>query len=101
MSQARILLTGGNPKDIDGVVSQIIEIAKALDMKVKGPVALPRKKLTIVTRRTPCGDGSDTYETWQKRLSKRFIDVEGSEKVIKQILRVKVPEGVFVKILLK
>ncbi len=101
MSKARIVLSGANAEDIGKVVVQIKEIAKALNMKVSGPVPLPTKHLRIVTRRTPCGDGSDTYETYEKRISKRFIDVEAPEKVIKQILRIKVPESVFVKIFLQ
>ncbi len=101
MSKARITLKGENQKDLDGVVSQILEIAKVLKMKVGGPVNLPRKSLQIATRRTPCGDGSDTYEHWEKRISKRLIDVEGDEKHIKQVLRIKVPTDVFVRISLK
>ncbi|MBN2478479.1 30S ribosomal protein S10 [Candidatus Micrarchaeota archaeon] len=101
MSKARITLKGENPQDLDSVVKQIKELAAALDMKVKGPVNLPRKKLQITTRRTPCGDGTDTYEHWEKRISKRLIDIEGDEKYIKQVLRVKVPPEVFVKISLK
>ena len=101
MSKARIILKGESPKDLDSVISQIKELAAALNMKVKGPVNLPRKKLEISTRRTPCGDGTDTYEHWQKRICKRLIDIEGDEKYIKQVLRVKVPPDVFVKISLQ
>lgn len=70
-------------------------------MKVSGPVHFPRKSLKINTRRTPCGDGTDTYEHWEKRISKRLIDIEGDEKHIKQVLRIKVPTEVSVKISLK
>lgn len=101
MSKARITLKGENSKDLDAVVSQILEIAKVLSMKVHGPIHFPRKALKITTRKTPCGDGSDTYEHWEKRISKRLIDIEGDEKHIKQVLRIKVPTDVFVKISLK
>ena len=98
MTKVRIRLTGEKPEDLDGVVSQIKELTTALNMKFIGPIRLPRKKLEITARRTPCGDGSDTYEHWEKRISKRLIDIDGDEKNIKQILRVKVPSNVFVKI---
>jgi len=101
MSKARIILKGQSSKDLDGVIKQIKELAKALEMKIRGPVNLPRKSLQITTRRTPCGDGTDTYEHWEKRLCKRLIDIEGDEKYIKQILRIKVPPDVFVKISLQ
>jgi ribosomal protein uS10 len=98
MSKARITLNGENPKDLDSVVSQIKELATTLGMKFKGPVRLPKRKLEISCRRTPCGDGSDTYEHWEKRIHKRLVDVEGDEKLIRQMLRIKVPSTVYVKI---
>ena len=98
MSRARITIKGENPKDLEVVINQIKELAKTLNMKMMGPIPFPRKKLSITTRRTPCGDGSDTFEHWQKRISKRLIEVSGDEKVIRQILRIRVPDSVFVKI---
>ena len=98
MTRIRIRLSGEDPSALDNVVSQIKELSKMLNMKFIGPVRLPRRKLEISCRRTPCGDGTDTYEHWEKRVSKRLCDVEGDEKYIKQILRIKVPTNVFVKV---
>ncbi len=96
MTKARIKLSGERATDLDNVVNQIKELATTLGMKFGGPVRLPRKTLQISCRKTPCGDGSDTYEHWEKRISKRLVTVEGDE--IKQILRVKVPPNVFIKV---
>lgn len=101
MSKVRILLRGERIADLDGVVNQIKELGKTLGMRVRGPVNLPVRRLNISTRRTPCGDGSDTYEHWEKRIHKRLVDVEGDEKIIRQILRVKVPNEILVKIFLE
>lgn len=98
MTKVRIKLSGEDPEALDNVVSQIKELANTLSMKFIGPVRLPRKKLTIDCRRTPCGDGTGTFEHWEKRVSKRLVDIVGDEKYIKQILRIKVPTNVFVKI---
>jgi small subunit ribosomal protein S10 len=98
MSKARITLSGENSADLDGVITQIRELASALGMTFKGPVRLPRRTLLIATRRTPCGDGSDTYERWEKRIHKRLVDIDGNEKLIRQMLRIKVPSTVYVKI---
>lgn len=97
-SQVKITLIGENPTNLNLVVNQIKELAKNFGMKVKGPVPLPTKILSVTTRKTPCGDGSDTYEHWQKRISKRLLYVVADEKSIKNILRIKVPDDVFVKI---
>ena len=98
MTKAKIILKGEEPDDLKKVIEQIKDLSRTLNMKVTGPIPLPRRRLEIATRRTPCGDGSDTYEHWEKRISKRLVMVEGEEKMIRQILRVKVPDSVFVKI---
>lgn len=98
MTKVRITLSGESTKDLDNVVAQLKELSATLGMRFIGPVRLPRRRLVITTRRTPCGDGSDTYEHWEKRISKCLVDIEGDEKYIKQILRVRVPTNVFVKI---
>ena len=66
-----------------------------------GPIPLPTKKLVVTTRRTPCGDGSDTYEHWQMRVRKRIIDVAGDERILRQIMRVRVPDTVHIEISLE
>jgi len=99
-SAARIRLESEDPKHIDYVIEQIKNIATALNMGFKGPIPLPKKRLRVTVRRTPCGDGSDTYETWWKEISRKFVIVEGDEKSLKYILRVKIPEDVYVKIIL-
>ncbi|MEM2908901.1 MAG: 30S ribosomal protein S10 [Candidatus Bilamarchaeaceae archaeon] len=98
MAKMRIKLSGEDPTALEGVVSQIRELAKTLGLNFIGPVRLPRRRFTVTVRRTPCGDGSDTYEHWEKRFHKRLIEVEGSDKYMKQLLKVKVPTNVFVKI---
>ncbi|MEW5996965.1 MAG: 30S ribosomal protein S10 [Candidatus Micrarchaeota archaeon] len=98
MTKAKITLKSERPADLNTVVSQIKELSAALNMKVVGPVPMPRRRLNISCRRTPCGDGSDTYEHWEKRISKRLIEVDGDEKTIRQLLRIKIPDSVFVKI---
>jgi len=98
MTKAKIILKGEAPEDLAKVIDQIKDLSRTLNMNVTGPVPMPRKRLMIDPRRTPCGDGSDTYEHWEKRISKRLVIVEGDEKMIRQILRVKVPDSVFVKI---
>lgn len=98
MTKIRITLKGEDVSELDNVVGQIKQLASTLGMKLMGPVPMPRRRLTISPRKTPCGDGSDTYEHWEKRISKRLVDIEGDEKYIKQILRIRVPTTVFVKI---
>ncbi|MEM2175088.1 MAG: 30S ribosomal protein S10 [Candidatus Micrarchaeia archaeon] len=98
MGKVRIKLLGRDRKELDELCRQIVEIAKAGGVRVSGPIPLPTKKLIIPTRRTPCGDGSDTYERWVMKIHKRLIEIEGDEKTMRQIVRVKVPDTVQIEV---
>jgi len=97
-NKARIKLVGKNPKELDDVCTQIKAIASATGVELRGPIPLPTKRLKIVTRRTPCGDGSDTYEKWEMKIYKRIIDVAQDERTLRQIMRVRVPDTVHIEI---
>jgi len=49
------------------VCQELIRGAKDKDLKVKGPVRMPTKVLRITTRKTPCGEGSKTWDKFQMR----------------------------------
>jgi ribosomal protein uS10 len=57
----RITLTSRNVKALEKVCSDLIRGAKDKDLKVKGPVRMPTKTLKITTRKSPCGEGTNTW----------------------------------------
>lgn len=67
---------------------------------MKGPIPLPTKKLRISTRKTPCGDGTDTYEKWELRIHKRLIEVQADDRILRDIMRIKIPSSVNVEMTL-
>ncbi|MBI4399923.1 30S ribosomal protein S10 [Candidatus Micrarchaeota archaeon] len=101
MGKARIKLIGKNPDELEEVCKEIKEITKTTGVELHGPIPLPTKRLRINTRKTPCGDGSDTYEIWEMRIHKRIMDVAGDERTLRQIMRVRVPDGVHIEISLE
>jgi small subunit ribosomal protein S10 len=54
--------------------------------------------MVIPTRKTPCGDGSQTWDKWEMRVHKRLIDIDADERAIRQIMRVKIPDSVYIEI---
>ena len=48
---------------------------KNADIKVKGPIRMPVKTLKITVRKSPCGEGTNTYERLEMRIYKRVIDL--------------------------
>ena len=54
---------------------------KSLKGKVKGPVRLPTKVLRITTRKTPCGEGTKTWDRFEMRIHKRIIDLHAPAEI--------------------
>ena len=61
LHRIRITLTSRNVKNLEKVCADLIKGAKDKRLKVKGPVRLPTKKLKVTTRKSPCGEGTNTW----------------------------------------
>lgn len=86
----RITLTSTNVRSLEKVCSDLIKGAKDKALEVHGPVRMPTKKLRITTRKTPCGEGSKTWDHFQMRIHKRVIDLQSPSEVVKQIVSAKI-----------
>ncbi|KAK3938974.1 putative 40S ribosomal protein S20 [Diplogelasinospora grovesii] len=93
----RITLTSRKVQSLEKVCHELIERAKSKDLRVKGPVRLPSKTLKVTTRKTPCGEGSKTWDTFEMRIHKRLIDLNAPTEIVKQII-VNVEAGVEVEV---
>ncbi|CAL8125753.1 unnamed protein product [Orchesella dallaii] len=90
----RITLTSRNVKSLEKVCFDLVKGAKEKSLKVKGPVRMPTKTLRITTRKTPCGEGSKTWDRFQMRIHKRVIDLHSPSEVVKDITSVSLEPGV-------
>jgi small subunit ribosomal protein S10 len=97
VKRARIKLTSTDTEKLGGVCQEIQEIAKKIGVKLVGPIPLPTKKLVVPTRRTPCGDGSNTWDRYEMRVHKRLIEVDARERVMRNIMRIRVPNEVYIE----
>ncbi|KAI0977853.1 hypothetical protein GJ496_000282 [Pomphorhynchus laevis] len=75
MQCIRITLSSSNVTSIEKVANALLRSAKANNLRIRGPVPLPVKILRITTRKTPCGEGSKTWDHFQMRIHKRLIDL--------------------------
>eukprot|EP01139_Manchomonas_bermudensis_P009484 Amastigsp_a339254_4748.p3 type:complete len:117 gc:universal Amastigsp_a339254_4748:431-81(-) len=96
----RITLTSRDVKALEKVCAELIRGAKDLELKVKGPVRIPTKVLKISTRKSPCGNGSNTFDTFEMRIHKRVIDLHSQTDVVRQITSISIEPGVEVEVVI-
>jgi len=101
VNKARIRLTSTDPKKLDEICNELKLIAERTGVKMAGPIPLPTKRLIVPTRKTPCGEGTHTWDKYQLRIHKRLIDISAEERVMRRIMRIKVPDEVFIEISLQ
>ncbi len=100
VSSARITIVSKNAGVLNTVCDEILNLAQIKGIAAKGPIPFPTKKIKVKTRKSPCGDGSETFEHWEMRIHKRMLEIPGDEAVLRQLMRVCVPDTVRVRITL-
>ena len=98
VQRARIRLTSIDYRKLDQVCREIKEISEKVGVKISGPIPLPTKKIRVPTRKSPCGEGTNTWDRWELRIHKRLIEVEANERLMKRIMRIQVPDDVYIEI---
>ena len=63
-----------------------------------GPIPLPTRKLKVPVRKSPDGEGSETWDRWEARLHKRLIYIDADERAMRQLMRIQIPDGVKISI---
>merc|ERR1712216_86975 len=94
----RITLSSKNVKAVEKVCADLIRGAKDKRLKVKGPVRMPTKTLHLTTRKSPCGEGTNTWDRFELRIYKRPIDLYSPAEVVKQITSISIEPGVDVEV---
>ncbi|NIA03851.1 MAG: 30S ribosomal protein S10 [Nitrospiraceae bacterium] len=98
MSKARIKLASTDISTINQVSNEIKEIATKTGIPLRGPIPLPTKRLKVVTRKSPCGDGTASWERYEMRIHKRVIDLAMDERALRLIMRIHIPQNLNIEI---
>ena len=75
MKKAKIKLASNNLEALQEIIQQITTISKKAGVKLGGPVPLPTKKMSIMVRKTPCGQGTMTYDRYFMSIHKRLLNI--------------------------
>ena len=97
----RIKLSSIEIERLNEITDSIREISKKSGVVAKGPIPLPTKRLKITTRKSPCGDGTATFDNFEMRIHKRVIDLPSNDKILHSVMRLPIPKSVNIKIEMK
>lgn len=98
MRKARIKLASINIARLNEICDAICDIVKKTKVKINGPIPLPTKRMSLTTRKSPCGNGTATFDNYEMRVHKRLIDLGIDERALRLVMRVPIPEGVNIQI---
>jgi small subunit ribosomal protein S10 len=98
MSKVRIKLQSVDIEKLNEVIDRIKSISSSAGIPISGPIPLPTKKLKVTTRKSPCGDGTATFDRFEMRIHKRIIDIPANDRILHNIMRISIPRTVKIKI---
>ncbi|AET39628.1 40S ribosomal protein uS10 Ecym_4596 [Eremothecium cymbalariae DBVPG len=100
LHKIRMTLTSTKVKELEDVSANIVKNAQSHQLVMKGPVRLPTKVLKISTRKTPNGEGSKTWDTYEMRIHKRYIDLKAPAQIAKRITQLAIQPGVDIEVII-
>jgi len=101
MARVRIKLSSINVSELNPVMESIREIANRTGVAMRGPIPLPTSRMKVTTRKSPCGDGTATFDRFEMRVHRRIIDLPAEDRVLHPIMKLQIPRSVQIKIEMK
>lgn len=101
MGKVRIKLSSIDVAALNDIIRMIKEIASKAGVVMRGPIPLPTRRMKITTRKSPCGDGTATFDRFVMRVHKRVIDLPAEDRILHPIMMLKIPRSVQIKIEMK
>jgi len=98
VQKARIKLSSTDVAKLTEVCNQIVEIAEKVGVEYSGPIPLPTKKIKIITRKSPDGEGTATFDRWEMRIHRRLIDIQADERALRLLMRLQIPDEVSIEV---
>merc|ERR1711976_853287 len=98
----RLTITSKDCKAIENITAEIVRRAKMRkednpQMKVTGPRRMPRTTLRVTTRRSPCGNGTNTFDKYEMRIFKRVLDFECTREDLQKITQINIEAGIIIE----
>ena len=101
MAKVRIKLSSIDIDSLNKVIELIKEVTMKAGVMLRGPIPLPTKHLKITTRKSPCGNGTATFDNFEMRVHRRILDIPAEDRILHPIMKLQIPRSVQIKIEMK
>jgi small subunit ribosomal protein S10 len=98
MAKVRVKLSSIDVKALNGIIETIKEIVGRTGVIMRGPIPLPTRKMKVTTRKSPCGNGTATFDRFEMRVHRRVIDIPAEDRILHPIMKLQIPRSVQIKI---
>lgn len=107
-SKFKLTITHRDVKEIETVCRNILENIEKVNeeaskeqsraaLKHRGPVRIPTKHLRLTVRKSPCGNGTATFDRYEMRIHKRVFYLDCTRNDIKSLTNINIPPGMIVE----
>ena len=101
MAKVRIKLGSIDIGSLNSVIEMIRGITNRAGVVMRGPIPLPTRRLKVTTRKSPCGNGTATFDRFEMRVHRRIIDIPAEDRILHPIMKLQIPRSVQIKIEIK
>ncbi len=101
MSKVRIKLASIDIAALNPVIQSIKDITTRAGVVMRGPIPIPTRRLKVTTRKSPCGNGTATFDRFEMRVHRRIIDIPAEDRILHPIMKLQIPRSVQIKIEMK
>ncbi len=101
MAKVRIKLGSIDIHALNVVIASIKEITLRSGVVMRGPIPLPTRHMKVTTRKSPCGNGTATFDRFEMRVHRRVIDIPAEDRILHPIMKLQIPRSVQIKIEMK
>ena len=101
MAKVRIKLSSIDIDSLNTVIGLVKEITDRAGVVMRGPIPIPTRRLKVTTRKSPCGNGTATFDNFEMRVHRRIIDIPAEDRILHPIMKLQIPRSVQIKIEMK
>jgi small subunit ribosomal protein S10 len=98
VQRARIRLLSTSPESLRKITNELAKISSKAGVRMRGPIPLPTKKVILPVRKSPCGNGTNTFQHYEMKIHKRLVDLDADEKAMQLLMRVNVPSDIRIEV---